>query len=176
MSCEALDGGDWRRLRGSVRPAKTGYFYKGDYAVQSRMQPGNGTDRKNAAAYGTRYLAYERLGKLDQAVKDCGRLVALAPKDAESRVRLAEVHTQEREFEKAIREYGEAIRLDPGSVHAYYGRGRAILDTAGVAISDFTQAIRLAPKNAHRLPRGVVRISLARTTIVQLRMPSKRFG
>ena len=53
------------------------------------------------------------------------------------------------DFDRAIADYGEAIRLDPGYQHAYVNRGLAYDAKGDVdrAIADYTEAIRLDPKD-----------------------------
>ncbi len=54
----------------------------------------------------------------------------------------------EAEYEKAIEEYTEALRLNPRLAKAYCGRARALLlynDQNDRAIADFNEAIRLDP-------------------------------
>jgi tetratricopeptide (TPR) repeat protein len=53
-------------------------------------------------------------------------------------------------FDAAIADYTEAIRLDPKSVNAYNGRAGAYADNRNFdkAIADSTEAIRLDPKSA----------------------------
>jgi tetratricopeptide (TPR) repeat protein len=57
---------------------------------------------------------------------------------------------ERREYDKAINEFSEAIRLDPNYVHAYVSRGNAygIHGAVDKAIDDFTEAIRLDPNVA----------------------------
>ena len=54
------------------------------------------------------------------------------------------------EYDKAIADFTEVIRLDPKAAHAYTGRGGAWSERAEYdkAIADFTEAIRLDPKDA----------------------------
>jgi tetratricopeptide (TPR) repeat protein len=54
------------------------------------------------------------------------------------------------EFDKAIADYTEAIRLDPKYAAAFYNRGMAWDDKGDndKAIADYTEAIRLDPKLA----------------------------
>jgi len=59
--------------------------------------------------------------------------------------------------EKAIADYGEAIRLAPDNAVAYAGRGRARLGSQDLdgAIADYGEALRLTPGSApYRLGRG----------------------
>ena len=55
-----------------------------------------------------------------------------------------------KEYDKAIADYTEAIRLDPKFVIAYYNRGVAWRKKkeCDKAIADYTEAIRLDPKYA----------------------------
>jgi len=56
---------------------------------------------------------------------------------------------KEREHDKAIADYTEAIRIDPNHVGAYNHRGRAWVAKLEFdkAIADYTEAIQLAPKD-----------------------------
>ena len=58
--------------------------------------------------------------------------------------------TYKGEYDKAIEDYAEAIRLDPKQVLAYVYRGRAwaFQDKYDKAIQDYSEAIRLDPKSA----------------------------
>jgi len=64
---------------------------------------------------------------------------------------------EKEEYDKAIADYSQAIRLNPKDANAYIGRGDAWSDKGqyDAAISDFTNAVRLDPKSANaRLSRG----------------------
>jgi tetratricopeptide (TPR) repeat protein len=54
------------------------------------------------------------------------------------------------EYEKALADFGEAIRLDPKFARAYCNRGVAYSNKGNYdkAIGDFTEVIRLDPKSA----------------------------
>jgi TonB family protein len=61
------------------------------------------------------------------------------------------------EFERAISDYNEALRLDPKLASAFDGRGHSYLakNDGDRAIADFNKAIRLAPNNpTFRLSRA----------------------
>jgi tetratricopeptide (TPR) repeat protein len=65
------------------------------------------------------------------------------------------------DLEQAIRDYDEAIRLDPKSAKAYYGRAcaRVMRDEDSKAVADFTQAIKLDPKDVSSyVDRSIVRV------------------
>jgi tetratricopeptide (TPR) repeat protein len=62
------------------------------------------------------------------------------------------------EYDKAIKDYDEGIRLDPRQAYAYVNRGDAWLEKAEYdkAIRDFNEAIRLDPDFAPAyLKRGL---------------------
>ena len=54
------------------------------------------------------------------------------------------------DFDKAIADYTQAIRLDPKDAEAHFGRGCSYSKKGDhdKAIADFTDAIRLNPKHA----------------------------
>src|SRR5271165_4018575 len=65
---------------------------------------------------------------------------------------------QRRDYDKAINDYTEAIRLDPNDAKAYHNRGRAYHYTKHYdkALSDYTEAIRLDPNDgANYYDRGL---------------------
>ena len=57
---------------------------------------------------------------------------------------------QGKQYDKAISEYNEAIRLEPNNAAYYFARGVAYIDTKDYdkAISDYNEAVRLEPDNA----------------------------
>ena len=59
-------------------------------------------------------------------------------------------HAAKQEYDKAIANYTDAIRLDPYLAEAYNNRGGAyyIKEDYGKAIADYTETIRLNPNNA----------------------------
>ena len=65
-----------------------------------------------------------------------------------------------RDFDRAMRDFDEAIKADPGFAEAYATRGMQFLvrkQDVARAVADYSQAIRLAPTNAHfRLNRALI--------------------
>ena len=76
--------------------------------------------------------------------------------EAEARARYSALISQgtadfnARDYDRAIANYNEAVRLDPKSANAFRGRGKAYRDKGdhSRAIADFNEAIRLDPKSA----------------------------
>jgi tetratricopeptide (TPR) repeat protein len=58
-------------------------------------------------------------------------------------------HSLNKEYDKAIEDYSEAIRLDPNNAAAFFGRGNiyAAKRDCQKSIDDFTEAIRLNPNS-----------------------------
>ncbi|MBI5590240.1 MAG: tetratricopeptide repeat protein [Deltaproteobacteria bacterium] len=60
------------------------------------------------------------------------------------------IHAQSGNYEDAIKDFTQAITINPGFADAYYNRGRVLgrLGKHEQAISDFTKTISLTPENA----------------------------
>jgi tetratricopeptide (TPR) repeat protein len=75
---------------------------------------------------------------------------------AERHVERGQGYAEKKEYDKAILEFTEAIRLDPKNAEAYHERGRAYVNIKEYdkAISDFTEAIRIEPDAGSYVARG----------------------
>ena len=62
----------------------------------------------------------------------------------------ANAYSRKGEFDRSIRDYDEAIKLDPGFARAFYNRGNSYGNKGQIdrAIQDFDEAIRLNPRSA----------------------------
>jgi tetratricopeptide (TPR) repeat protein len=81
------------------------------------------------------------------------------PRASEDPVDRGKEYAKKGQYDKAIREFSEAIRLDPKNADAYHQRGLAYDQQKEYdkAISDFTEAFRLeAGESDHLLARGAV--------------------
>jgi Zn-dependent protease/tetratricopeptide (TPR) repeat protein len=67
--------------------------------------------------------------------------------DAQAAYERGGVYVEKRDYDNAIKEFSEAIRLEPEYVKAYIYRGRAYYEKKACdkAICDYTEAIRLKP-------------------------------
>jgi tetratricopeptide (TPR) repeat protein len=88
-------------------------------------------------------------GSGDDAIAACGRLIASGG-SARTYYNRAAQYARKRDFDRAIPDYDEAIRLDPKYVQAYNGRGWAYARKGDNdrAIRDHDEAIRLNPNDA----------------------------
>jgi tetratricopeptide (TPR) repeat protein len=87
----------------------------------------------------------------EQAVAACSRLLNQNPSDAIFHNNRGTAYWGKHDYDRAVLDYDQAIRLDPKLVVAYYGRGRAYEEKHEYdrAISNYDQAIRLDPKFAN---------------------------
>lgn len=92
----------------------------------------------------------ERVDNPPLAIRACSRLIADIPGSAALYNRRGIAYFRNGEIDRAIADYGEAIRLNPGATDAQYNRGRAQLEKRAysLAIHDFNQAIARNPKHA----------------------------
>jgi tetratricopeptide (TPR) repeat protein len=91
----------------------------------------------------------------DEAIAACTRIIQDHGRPAKSRedayVNRGVEYGKKGDYDRAIADYTEAIRLDPKDPHAYNDRGNAYRYKGDNdrAIADCTEAIRLDPKYAH---------------------------
>lgn len=85
-------------------------------------------------------------GEIDQRQRE----VELRAGDPATHRRLAMAFYGNRRFEEAVREFREALRLDPTDVRALTGLGEALLDLDRLPEAEraFQEALRLSPENA----------------------------
>ncbi len=99
------------------------------------------------------------------AVDDAGEAIRLAPKSARGYYLRGLGYACQKKCDAAVKEYTEAIKIDPLFVAAYNARADAYIngphdaDKTNRAIEDATEALRLDPKSvdAYVQPRGGVR-------------------
>ena len=87
-------------------------------------------------------------------------ILALAPQDAETLVRMADLKYKERDIAGANADYSRAIEVDPRCAPAYFGRGqiRANKGQFPEAEADYTKAVESDPKFAKAwFGRGMLR-------------------
>lgn len=87
-------------------------------------------------------------GAYDESIDDAND-DWLEPQDAEAYVRRGIRWHRKGEYDEAIADYSEAIRLDPQDARGYASRGIARKRSGNYreAIADYTEALRLDPEN-----------------------------
>ena len=132
-----------------------------DYNDAIRLDP------KYAGAYYNRGLAWRGKGDFDRAIADFTTAIKLGPTPGTTAMRGGTVNKLTRDqtladyyynrgrawrakkdYDRAIADYNEAIRLDPKAPVYYYNRAAAWFAKGDLdrAIADYNQAIRLDPK------------------------------
>ena len=113
--------------------------------------------------YLERAWAFVNFGKLDFAIADYTRALAVAPGSAKAYVARAEALRDRGEHGRAIADCTEAIRLAPDGFQAYALRG-ALFERQGEkdeAVADYRRALSLEPRAAEASD-GLRRLGVAR--------------
>ena len=105
---------------------------------------------QNAEAYWGRGHVYKRRASSTRRLRTSQSPFGSIHDMPKSMVGGAYAYAKKGEFDKAIADYNEAIRLDPKHATTYYNRGLTYGKKGDhdKAIADFTEAIRLNPKDA----------------------------
>src|SRR5215204_4898509 len=115
------ENGDIYHSRAQVQ-AKLGYAEKA-IADSTKAIEFISSEFGRSVAFAFRANLYQKQGKLDQAIKDYGEAIRLAPDFAYHFAHRGRVYAESNEFKKAIADFNEAIKLDPKS--PYFLRDRA---------------------------------------------------
>ena len=84
----------------------------------------------------------------DQTFYDLDAAIQRNPEDAKTYNTRGDAYLRKGEYDRAIEDYGKAIKLDCKYAEAYHGRGLAYyygIDEEDKAIADYTEAIQLYP-------------------------------
>jgi tetratricopeptide (TPR) repeat protein len=96
-------------------------------------------------AFGQRASAYYQLGDWDHAALDAKTAIDFAPSRPWGYVVRGALALRTRQFDKAVADLGQAIRVDKTNAQAFQLRGQAYegLGDAARAIADYEQALKL---------------------------------
>lgn len=167
--CEFMDRSDEARRAGRNQEAIN---FATD-AIEYQWEAGHrGLDgRRLAQAHTGRGVAFNRMGEVDRAIEDYDRAINLFPwgaiaypnSGAASRKLIAFRHAIASayinrgiangrliEWQRAIEDFDQAIKLNPRAAFAYTNRGRAYRELGEFqrALPDLDQSITLRPENA----------------------------
>ncbi|WP_283758906.1 tetratricopeptide repeat protein [Roseofilum casamattae] len=105
---------------------------------------------ENAAAWSNRGITRASQGKLEDAIADYDRAIALTPLVTDPYLNRGAALEALGQFEDAIADYNRILKIDPGDAQAYNNRGNAkmgLADWQG-AIADYQTCTEIAPNFA----------------------------
>ncbi len=116
------------------------------------------------------YAQFEPTGRARLVAFERNEVITFPPRikdrtDPREFVARGDYFFKNRNFEDAIKDYNEAIKLDPKNAKAYYGRGSVWgrVDEYAKAVADLTEAIKLDPKDVSAyVDRGLVHVMRSR--------------
>jgi len=137
-----------------VRQDGVGYRFDKSEAVLLEDAASFFTERirerpRDGELYTRRAVAYSLTGKPELARKDFEEAVRLLRRSAPARHNLGLLELGEKQYDKAIKAFDDAIRLDPKYADAFAARASARRKKGDLegALQDCEQAIRLKPKD-----------------------------
>jgi tetratricopeptide (TPR) repeat protein len=91
------------------------------------------------------------IAALDKAVVFCQHRSCRKDDDVRIYFSRGEARVKSRDYDRAISDYGQAIKLDPQDAKSYSQRGLAynMVGETDLAISDYSRAIQIAPQDAN---------------------------
>ncbi len=103
---------------------------------------------KYVNAFSNRCFVYNTMGLYDRAIEDCNNAIVLSSRTkAKAFVGLANAYSQKRDHDQAMKNYDEAIGLDPNNISAIIGQGKVYLHMGNdtLALAKFDEAVDLQP-------------------------------
>jgi tetratricopeptide (TPR) repeat protein len=96
------------------------------------------------------WITDDQVVPIDQAVEFFTRRISADPRDTFARIMRANLRRDRRQFDLALQDCDEAVRISPNQAWVLTNRGLARFETRAFdeAIADFTEAIRLEPRDA----------------------------
>jgi tetratricopeptide (TPR) repeat protein len=119
-------------------------------ACSAVIQSGEESPGDQAVAYDNRSLAYRQKGKLDQAIEDATKAIALDPTSPPAYLDRGIAYYDTKHYDLAIADFSKVIALKPDYVAAYNDRGNAYDDSGDhdKAIADYSHALVMKPDYA----------------------------
>jgi len=93
---------------------------------------------------------YVEKGRLDEAISECKRALAINPYHAQAHNNLGTAYARNGSFNEAILEYKQAINIRPRYVKAHYNLGVAYFKVGKIneAIAEYKRALAIRPRYA----------------------------
>jgi tetratricopeptide (TPR) repeat protein len=103
---------------------------------------------KDPRVYLSRGMAFERIGRSDEAIEDYNRAIASDPSSYQAFLGRGTIFRKTGRLDKAIEDYNRAIALNPSYYQAFFGRGTTFekMGRFDKAIEDYDRAIALNPE------------------------------
>lgn len=146
--------GDHRRARADYDEAlRANPIYVIAYYDRFMAEQGSRSRDRENAAVAQKPAPRKDAAQNDAAKKDAPKKVAVAPagdsKDPAEYIRRGIAWSEKRDYDRAIADYNEALRLDPQSAAAYSKRGLAWQNKGDYvrAVADYTELARIEPTN-----------------------------
>lgn len=104
---------------------------------------------KNANLHFQRALSLEKLGRVDEAIRDYNAIILLSALLREARYNRGTLYLNRRSYALAIVDFNQAILIDPKYEAAHYNRGlgKYNLKQVDAALVDFNRVVELRPKH-----------------------------
>lgn len=104
--------------------------------------------RKDGIGYFNLALAYQKLGRTDEALDFLKRAIAILPDKVESHFAIGQILFERHEYSPAIKSFQEAIRLDPVHIQSRFLLGQAYQRTGCLAeaVQSFRRSTFLEPQ------------------------------
>ena len=101
-------------------------------------------------AYNNLSIRYAQEGRLDEAMLECQKAIALKPNDPEPRVNLGTALLQKGQLDQAIDQFQKALEINPQIDRAHNDLGNALLQEGRIdeAIAHYQKATEIKPTNA----------------------------
>jgi protein O-mannosyl-transferase len=125
-----------------------GYFQQGRFdEAATLLAEARRINDGDPRTYVLQAAAYQKLGKVDEAIQVYEDLLTRMPEAFDVRYQVANLYLQQQRFADAIREYEEAAKLSPDTAVIRLGLGKAYFFNHDLraAEASFDEALRLQP-------------------------------
>ena len=143
-------------------------------------------NKYNAHAYSIRGSLYKAQNKLDLAIFEYSKAIAIEPKEINHYKYRAEIYAEGKNYPFALADLAKMTEIDPKSNQAYLDRARIYSDQKkdDLAYAELTKVIELAPKDAfgygmrasHLMRRGDLERAIADLNTQLTLDPKSDFG